>query len=73
MDKPVNGVSYESSCSVNKAARQYGVPRTILQDRITGIVIHGTKSGPKPYQKKVNWLNFLTSQQRLAMVKPENK
>jgi len=26
----------EGSSSVNKAAREYGVPRTTLQDRITG-------------------------------------
>jgi len=32
----------EGCSSVNKAAREYGVPRTTLQDRITGRVVHGT-------------------------------
>ena len=34
---------------VNQAARAYGFPLTTLKDRISGRVIHGTKSGPKPY------------------------
>jgi len=42
----------EGCSSVNKAAREYGVSRTTLQDRITGRVIHGTKSGPKPFLNK---------------------
>jgi len=40
------------SSSVNKATMEYGVPRTALQDRITGRVFHGTKPGPKPYLDK---------------------
>ena len=34
---------------VNKAALEYGVPKTTLLDRISGRVVHGTKPGPKPY------------------------
>ena len=34
---------------INQAAREYGVPRTTLKDRVSGRVKHGTKSGPHPY------------------------
>ena len=34
---------------VRKAATQFGVPRTTLQDRVNGKVEHGKKPGPKPY------------------------
>ena len=34
---------------VNRAALEYGVPRTTLKDRISGRVLHGCKAGPKPY------------------------
>ena len=34
---------------VNRAAAQYGVPRTTLKDRIAGRVVHGTNMGTKPY------------------------
>ena len=33
----------------NKAALEYGVPRTTLKDRHSGRVVHGTNIGPKPY------------------------
>ena len=35
--------------SVNKAALLHGVPHTTLKDRLSGKVIHGIKTGPKPY------------------------
>ena len=35
--------------SGNKAADLHGVPRSTLKDRLSGRVVHGTKSGPKPY------------------------
>ena len=48
--------------NVNMAATCHGVPRTTLQDRLSGKVIHGTKPGPPPYlnkdDKKPIWLNF---------------
>ena len=47
---------------VNRAALEFGVPRTILKDRITGKVVHGTKSGPKPYltqQEEKELVDFL--------------
>ena len=31
---------------------QFNVPRTTLQDRISGRVVHGVKPGPKPYLNK---------------------
>ena len=34
---------------IRRAATQYGVPRSILQDRVLGNVVHGKNLGPKPY------------------------
>jgi len=34
---------------VNRAAKEFGMPRTTLKDRLSGTVQHGRKSGPKPY------------------------
>ena len=39
-------------CSVRRAAEEHRVPRTMLQDRISGKVVHGTKPGPLPYFDK---------------------
>ena len=39
--------------SISGAAREYSVPRTTLQDRVHGKVIHGTKPGPKRYLNEV--------------------
>ena len=36
-------------CSVRRAALEHGVPRTTLQDRHVGRVVHGTNPGPQPY------------------------
>ena len=33
----------------NRAATTYGVPRSTLKDRLSGRVVHGHKSGPRPY------------------------
>ena len=35
--------------SATQAARNHGVPKTTLLDRISGRVIHGVKPGPRPY------------------------
>ena len=35
--------------SRNQAADLHGIPRSTLKDRLSGRVIHGTKSGPKSY------------------------
>lgn len=34
---------------INRAALEFGVPQTTLKDRVSGIVVHGTNIGPKPY------------------------
>ena len=34
---------------VNQAAREHGIPRTTLKDRLSGRVKHGKKTGPMPY------------------------
>jgi len=34
---------------VNRAAMEYGVPRTMLKDRVAGRIQHGCKSGRSPY------------------------
>ena len=34
---------------VNKAADEFGVPRSTLKDRLSGKVVHGAKSRPTPY------------------------
>ena len=38
--------------SINKAAVFHGVPRTTLQDRVSGRVEHGQNPGPRPYLTK---------------------
>jgi len=39
----------KNGTAVLRAAREHGVPRTTLHDRIPGRVIHGMKPGPRPY------------------------
>lgn len=39
----------QESQSVRQAARDYGVPRSTLRNRVFGPVVHGVKPGPKPY------------------------
>jgi len=33
---------------IKEAAREFNVPRTTLQDHLSGRVVHGVKPGPKP-------------------------
>ena len=35
--------------SVLRAAIEHNVPRSTLQDRVSGKVVHRTKPGPRPY------------------------
>ena len=53
----INNVQSGSS-SINKAAICCGVCRTILQDCLSGRVIHGTKRGPAPYLNKNEGANL---------------
>ena len=39
----------EDGSPVNQAARDHGVPKTTLRDRLSGRITHGSKPGPKPY------------------------
>ena len=39
----------DDGLSGNQAVDLHGVPRSTLKDRLSGRVIHGTKSGPKSY------------------------
>jgi len=35
--------------SMSEAAREHGIPKTTLHDRVSGKVIHSVKPGPRPY------------------------
>ena len=35
--------------SISQAARDHGIPKTTLYDRVSGRVTHGTNPGPQPY------------------------
>ena len=35
---------------INRAALEFGVPRSTLKDRVSGRVSHGAKSGRAPYR-----------------------
>ena len=39
----------KNGMSVGRASVIHGVPRSTLHDRISGRLVHGTKSGPLPY------------------------
>ena len=39
----------DGKMGMNRAADQYGVPRTTLKDRLSGRVTSGTNPGPVPY------------------------
>ena len=56
----MNAVS--KGCSINRAPVEHRVPRSTLQDRISGKVQHGTRPGPNPYLNKLeegNLVEFL--------------
>ena len=40
---------------VNKAADEFGVPRSTLKDKLSGKVAHGARSGPNPYLSGVDY------------------
>lgn len=39
----------QDGSTISRAAREHGVPKTSLYNRITGKVVHGVKPGPKCY------------------------
>ena len=70
----MNAVS--KGCSVSRAAVEHRVPRTTLQDRISGKVQHGIRPGPKPYLNKLeegNLVEFLEVVSGVVTEKLENK
>ena len=34
---------------INKAANEFGIPRSMLKDRLSGKVVQGARSGPSQY------------------------
>ena len=38
----------EDGSPINQAAREHGVPKTTLRDRLSGRVVHGSNPGPNP-------------------------
>ena len=55
--------------SVNRAALEHGILRTTLQDRVSGQVSQGNKSGPKCYFSKQEDNELCDFWERLAMAK----
>jgi len=75
MVKAIDAVK-SGRCSVKRPAEDYKVPRTTLQDRISGRVIHGTKPGPLLHLNKgeeSELAQFLLKYLKLAMGRQENK
>jgi hypothetical protein len=59
----------EGLMGVNRAAFEFAVPRTTLKDRISGRVIHGTSTGPKPYlslEEEKELVDFLLKCSRMG-------
>ena len=53
----------QDGVSIRRAAEAHGVPRTTLQDRISGRVHFGTRSGPAKYlsdEEEKELVNFIT-------------
>ena len=49
MEAAIKAVMCGSGISINRAARDHGIPPTTLKDRLSGRVVDGTKPGPIPY------------------------
>ena len=57
---------------IRKAATLYGVPKSTVSDRITGRVLHGTKSGPVKYlseQEEMELVKFLIGCSKIGFAK----
>ena len=66
----------EGRMGVNRAALEFGVPRTTLKDRISGRVVHGSKSGPKPYltyEQEKEMVDFLITCSKMGYGKTRNE
>ena len=49
MDPALKSVMSGTAVSINRAARDHGIPPTTLKDRLSGRVVDGTKPGRVPY------------------------
>ena len=49
MDAAIKAVMSGSTVSINRAAKDHGIPPTTLKDRLSGRVLDGTKPGRAPY------------------------
>ena len=58
----------DGKLGVDRAADQYGVPRTTLKDRLSGRVIQGTNPGPM-HQKRTNYSNTCSLALKLAILR----
>ena len=58
----------ECGSSIDRAAIEYGVPQTILRDRISGRVTHGVNPGPKPYLNATEEVELSTFSQQCASI-----
>ena len=61
---------------INKAADEFGVPKTTFKDRLSGTVVHGTNSGPNPYlcgMEEVELAKFLLTSADIRLLKIRNK
>ena len=66
----------EGRMGVNRAALEFGIPRTTLKDRISGRVVHGSKSGPKPYltyEEEKEMVDFLITCSKMGYGKTRNE
>ena len=60
------------SMGVNRAAAEFGVPRTTLKDRFAKRVVHGTNPGPIPYlsvDEEKQLVEFLVSSSKMGFGK----
>ena len=66
----------EGLMGVNRAALEFAVPRTTLKDRISGRVIHGTNTGPKPYlsmEEEKELVDFLLKSSKMGYGKTRSQ
>jgi len=72
MVKAIDAVK-SGRCSVKQAAEDCKVPKTTLQDRISGRVIHRMKPGPSNKEEESELAHLLLKYQKLAMERQGNK
>ena len=61
---------------INRAALEFGVPKTTLKDRLSGRVVHGTNIGLKPYlnhEEEQELVDFLVKCSKMGHGKTRNE